>query len=618
MRRTHQQFSPHLPALARLGCAICASAITVAGCSSTPTEQVTTIENPVTPSLQDDTAPPETDYDPSLTYQGRYGIQENHSTERYRFDVAAYADDDERLAGEKLYPSHATFLQRWSGEAVPSVQTIGTYVKQLDDTIYAGVEIAVQGGLEPTLEPKTTILTGALEYLTEHRSVAADGAVARVAAALRLGGAEPAVPADLEDDVTAVRDDFLAAADESKPFGFYTWSEDLQHIWQQDRLLQREMPADQACALAEAIAADPARRDRYVQLTQLYTKLTNPLYSSLVPVLDTASDASCLALGSRAFLSRSETPEVALFNALYPDGIPADADLMGELITAIRQGSIDLTPKDGDGWYQHQLYALETLLVTDRSEERAKIAFMARYKQRLQEAFSSMLVQHRETHAKQADVAAGSVAMPLTPHFRLEPLATVYARHARSYVFLEAALESVLGAGALDAAVSVNASGPEQETLRARIERARDLLYGLYIVAAQDIGMPIALSKPGDPAPETWPPLASAADQWLGGLEADPIAQSDVRVIVPIAYLDSGRMKYWAVIGVRGTLGGYSYISGMDVSPPKPEDQARIWLPTEQFLEVESSPTPLTRQEFRQLCDQAGTAEAIKAALEQR
>ena len=96
------------------------------------------------------------------------------------------------------------------------------------------------------------------------------------------------------------------------------------------------------------------------------------------------------------------------------------------------------------------------------------------------------------------------------------------------------------------------------------------------------------------------------------------MAANDVRVIVPIAYLDDGRTKYWAVIGVRATLAGYSFIHGMDVSPPAPDEQARVWLPTEQFLEVTSSSTPLTRDEFRQLCDDNGSAEAIQAALEAR
>jgi len=74
-------------------------------------------------------------------------------------------------------------------------------------------------------------------------------------------------------------------------------------------------------------------------------------------------------------------------------------------------------------------------------------------------------------------------------------------------------------------------------------------------------------------------------------------------------------MKYWAVIGVCATVAGYSFIQGMDVSPPKPDEQAGYWLSSEQFLEVTSSATPLTRDELRAQCDGAKTADAIKAAL---
>jgi hypothetical protein len=584
-------------------------------------DEVSVEDNPIQPSLTDDTAPAETKFDPSLDHVGRYGQTENHSDERFRFDVAAYRDAAEQQRADVLYPSHASFLTT-RPDAIPSVQTIGTYVKQLDDTIYAGVERAVQDGLAPTIEPKRTVLSGALGYLVDHRSAAGDDAAAMVAAALALGGQEPSVPSDLATKVEQQKASFLASPAESKPFGFYTWSDELKRIWQQDRLLQRTLPsAESSCALAQAIAADASRRTRYVQLTQLYSRLTNPLRSSLVPMLDVAASPSCASMGPQSFLSASRTPEVTLFEKLYPDGVPASADLMEDLIKAIRAGTVNLAPQPGDGWYQHQLFALETLLVTDRSEERAKIAFMARYKKRLQEAFKTMLVQHRETHAKQADsvgdMAAGP-GVPPTPHFRLEPLATVYVRHARSYVFLEAALDAVLGAAALDAAVSVEAGGPVTETVRARIRRARDLFFGLYIVSCQDIGLKPSLGAAGDPEPARWDALARAADAWLIALAGDPVAKSDVRVIVPIAQLGDGRMKYWAVIGVRATLAGYSYIHGMDVSPPKPEDQARVWLPTEQFLEVQSSATPMTREEFRQLCDQKGSAEAIKSALEAR
>jgi hypothetical protein len=585
------------------------------------TQEDVTYQNPSDPSDIDDTAPAPTTYDEALSYVDRRGLTVNNSVQRFRFDVAPFADDTEKANAAKLYPSHAAHLAAHSG-AIPSVQTVGTYVKQLDDTIYAGVERAAQDGLAPTLTPKRAILSEALAYLGANRSPAGDGAMTVVAAALRLGGAAASVPPELEAGVAAETKGFLDDPLRSKPFGFYTWSDQLRAIWQQDRLLQGTLDPASACALAGAIGADASRRDRYAKLVELYSRLTNPVSSSLLDLVPIASDASCVAkAGGHAFLSSSKTVEVALFEKLYPAGIPSDANLMQDLIDAIRAGKVDLAPKPDDGWYQYQEYALETLLVTDKSEERAKIAFMAKYKKRLQEAFETMLVEHRETHAKQAGGAetVSAPAPPPIPEFRVEPLATVYVRHARSYVFLEAALDAALGPTALDQASAVGASGAEPETLRARIRRSRDLFYGLYIVAAQDVGLKPKLDATGDPAANDWAALAKGADHWLEALPTDPVAAADVRVMIPIADLDGQRARYWAVIGVRTTLAAYSFINGSDTSMPTGADQiARVSLPTEQFLEVTSSAVPMSRDDFRALCDKAGTAEEIQKALEAR
>lgn len=608
--------------------ALCATCVAVAMLACTgpggDAYEVDVAENPIRPEPTDDTAPAATAYDATLSYTGRNGWSENHSTDRFRFDVAPLASDAERVDAELLFPSHAAHLAAHRG-ALPSVQTIGTYEKQLDDQIYAGVELAVQRGLDPTLEPKRSILGESLKVLAAHRSSGADQAIVVIAAALEVGGAKAAVPADLAAAVEAEKAAFAANAKLSKPIGFYTWSAELKAIWAQDRLLQQELPsAASACAFAAAIAADPTRQQRYLTLVTLTSRMTNPLESSLVDLLPIASDPGCAATAAaslRAFISASQTPEVALFRKLYPNGVPEGADLMQDFIDAIRAGTLDLTPGPNDGWYAHQLHALETLLVTDKSEERAKVAFMARYKKRLQEAFETMVTQHRETHVKQADTvalpaAAEGPAPP--PDFRVEPLATVFVRHARSYVFLEAALDATMGQAFLDAAVTVGAGGPTTMSLRTQLHRSRDLFFGVYLVACQDLGLRPSLGAGGDPKPEAREALAKAADAWLLGLASDQVTKSDVRVMIPIASLTETRSRYWAVIGVRTTIAGYSFIQGTDVSPPPPDEQTRAALPTEQFLEVASSAVPMTREEFRALCDQHQTAEAIQAALEAR
>jgi hypothetical protein len=592
----------------------------LAGCGP-DTVDVAVSADPTPPGPTDDAAPPPTPYDASLTFTDRRGLQANHSTDRFRLDVAAFRDDAERSDAGVLYPSHGAFMAAHP-DALPSIQTVVTYEKALDDAIYAGVELAEQRGLAPTLAPKTEVLAGALDWLAAHRSAAADEAIALVAAGLEEGGARPDVPPDLEGAVAGVRARFAADPARSKPIGFYTWSADLEAIWRQDRLLQGSLPsAGSACALAAAIAADAGRKARYLELLALYSRLTNPLEASLADLLPLAGGASCeaaAAASEHAFLGASRTPEVELFRRLYPNGVPAGADLMQGLVNAIRAGTLDLAPKPADGFYAQQLFALETLLVTDRAEERAKVAFMARYKKRLQEAFETLLVQHRETHAKQTGDTLTSNDVTPTPDFRVEPLATVFVRHARSYVFLEAALGAVLGDRVLDDARTEDAGGATQVSLRAQIRANRDLFYGLYLIACQDLGMRPALGAVGDPDPAALPALAAAADAWLLGLGADPAAKADVRVMIPIATIDESHVRYWAVIGVRETLAGYSFIDGMDVSPPPAERQRRVPLPTEAFLEVTSSAVPLGRDELRALCDAQRTPEAIRAALEAR
>ncbi len=574
--------------------------------------------------LLDDTAPAITGYDETLTFDGT----ENRSQARFRFDVSAYANDAEKNAAEILYPSHAAMLNAQSPftTRIPSVQTVGTYVKQLDDTLYAGIEHALQQGVPNAVNSKRDILSGSLTELLAHRDVANDSAAVIAAAALRLGGGTAEVPSDLESSVQGAIDAFNADLAKSKPIGFYTWSPELQGIWKQDRFLQNVISPAAACALAHAIAADPARTLNYASLTQLYSRLTNPLYSSLMDRLEVQGQA-CLELPlandrSPAFLSPSESAEITLFEKLYPLGVPADADLMKDLIAAIRNGTVDLTPAPNAGWYAHQTYALETLLVTDKSEERSKIGFTAKYKKRMQEAFSTMIVQHRETHVKQLAISrtvSGHVEPP-SPTFTVEPLATVYVRHARSYVFLEQAIDTIYGAALLDTAHPIGASGEVNGvSLRERIRHARDMFFALYLRSAFELGFHPQLGD-GEPTQDEWPTLLSTAKgSYLGELTSGEFASADVRVVVPIAQLSETQFKYWAVIGVRTTLAAYSFIDGTSMAAPSdPYSSARVALPTEQFIEYTGSANPPTREEFRAICDDKKTAAAIQAALEAR
>jgi hypothetical protein len=528
--------------------------------------------SPLVASQDDDKAPPVPAADPSLDFKTARGV-ENHSELRFRFDIAAYANADERAAGAQLYPSHAAFLRAHPG-ALPSVQTVVTYGKQLDDAIFATVERA-------TDRDARLVAADTLARLLAHRSDAGDEAIVVLAAATSAQA-----PAELAARITAFVRGFDADPARSRPIGYFAASDELRAIWRRTRMLQTRLSGPAACATAAVIAGDTALAKRYRAIVDVARVLTNPP--------DSLVTGDC---APHAFLGAAKTVEGALYDRLYPAGAPVNADLMRDLVTAIRSGTVDLAPQPGDGWYQYQEWALETLLVTDRAQERSKIAFTARYQRRLREAFASLLTQHRETHVVHSgSKLAGAVPPPRVPSFRVEPLATVYLRHAQSYVALEAALAPLV---------------PLDDALRAQLHHARDLFLGAYWIACEDLGM-----RPTIPVQ---PELVDAAQRWLADLAADPIAAADARVIVPIAQLANHRAKYWVVIGVRETLAGYSYIDRDDAGGQPPADRiARVPLPTEQFVEAESSDVPPTREELRALCDRYRTADAIRAALAAR
>ncbi len=81
--------------------------------------------------------------------------------------------------------------------------------------------------------------------------------------------------------------------------------------------------------------------------------------------------------------------------------------------------------------------------------------------------------------------------------------------------------------------------------------------------------------------------------------------------------MHAGGVICGSTIGVRTTLASYSFIKGATLEAPNPDDELRVALPTEQFIEYTGSDTSPTRGELRKICDENKTADAIQAALEE-
>jgi len=274
--------------------------------------------------------------------------------------------------------------------------------------------------------------------------------------------------------------------DRSKPIGFYTWTPELQRTWRFYRFLQHEFDTDQLAIPRDVAAVLKDHADllkQYRAINAFYGRLTNPLICLPVDALiDTSQDVRSLAKqrvashSAVAVFPPSTSRETELFERLFPDGLPADANLMVTLIRRIRSGEVDLKPSakhDADGWYQYQVYALETMLLPGRGQEDEKLLLTAEYKKRLVEAFKAMITTRRETHSRnalpvkcaEATLSRGQVS----PRLRVEPCATFYLRTARAYAFLQNFLQSTVGRQRLEKLHGLKQGGTREATLDAEL-----------------------------------------------------------------------------------------------------------------------------------------------------
>jgi hypothetical protein len=305
---------------------------------------------------------------------------------------------------------------------------------------------------------------------------------------------------------------------------------------------------------------------------------------------------------------------------------------MADLITAIRDGKVDLKPGEQSGWYDYQLYALETLILPEGSEGSDKLMLSKKYKLRLLEAFKAMVTKTRETHIRQLDAAVGSEAAPrtpenpVTPRLRLEPNPSYYLRMARSYAFLQTFLAATVQD--LNGMPGWRATGQRDSGLGDELENMRMLFYGFYFACCEDIGL-----KPQTLTSEIDQPdyCRAIAAKWLEDWETDPDLSVDTRVAVPI-YRDDRVSRFWCTVGVRPIKLVADYRRAPSWRPmPHPERGIEEWqeVPSAQleplrcvilgdeFLEIElGKAATVSRDELRRACDAGGTREQITAALQ--
>jgi hypothetical protein len=526
-------------------------------------------------------------------------------------------------------------------EMLPSANLLDGAAKQFDDGLVAALDLACyrgELGAAPFGAPAAPKFIRAVFDALPNESPARPF----LAAALELAGDMVPLPAE-----QGARREILLALFErdtvrSQPIGFYTWTKELGDVWRFFRFLQHEfdqrdlgVPRD----IAAVLAADSELAAQYAAINGFYSRLTNPL--SCLPasaLAGTTDDLPTLAqrLGARratvAVFPPSTSRETELFSSAFPMGLPAGANLMSALIERIKSGEVMLAPRADDGWYQHQVYALETLLLPSAGQERDKLLLTAAYKERLVEAFKALLTKRRETHARQLEFGVGAAAPPgpseVRPRLRVEPCSTYYLRTARAYGFLEDFLTAAVGRESLAKLHGLKQGGTREANLADELAAMRLRSYGFYFVSCEDIGMKPQLAD-GEPVDQA--AAMKAALDWLAQTESDEDLACDTRVSVPI-YVDpiANKTRLWATLGVRLARLEASYARGPKIRPRGEGGEVGEWkdaeryqlgtsdyvIAVDEFAEIElAGLRSLTREQLRATCDEQKTKERIVEAL---
>jgi hypothetical protein len=620
------------------------------GCNSNVDVVEVTDRNPPPPvndGLVDDLLEDkETVFDPErVDRRPLDGWRINQSAAVIRLDVPL-AQPDLQPGLLYLFPSYRAAMQyAESQQSLVSVNMIDNKAKQFDDGLYAAIDLAYFQGHADRLPSHTQLVKRLLEAVGDNSP-----ATPFLAAGLTRGGQEtPAQDRAARDKWIAM---FQANPALAKPIGFYTWSEPLRRCWAFMRFFQQSLeprnPGQRAVinALTVALNANEKLKADYQSATQFYGRLTNPLGQlSLIDMIgvDLSSDAIVeqlrISKGMNdtgvVFFPPSTSRETELFYRLFPEDLPESANLMQELIRAIRSGEVDLTPRPDSGWYDHQVYALQTLLLPERGEECNKLLLTKPYKKRMLEAFAALVTKRRETHVRQLlekksvkNKPAPKELKTVSPRLRLEPCPSYYVRTARSYAFLSNFLVASLGDETLRELHGLRATGLRSENLANELAVQRDLFYGFYLLSCEDIGHKPALHD-GEVADRD--ACYSAAEKWIEKFHEDPDLAEDTRVAVPI-HSDpmKGTTRLWVTLGVRLTKLDALFVRAPSIKPTEGDGdwtevemsklKASLHLiAVDEFAEVEiPTLSPPDREEFRQICDKYRTKEKILEALATR
>jgi hypothetical protein len=576
----------------------------------------------------------------------------NQSDAIIALNVQMVREDQERLLLQ-LQPTYAE-LQSIAPEAfgadviLPSVNMVDGKVKQFDDGLFAALETMALRGSVDCIASYPDMFRRWLKQLPADSEAAA---FLQVGISLANDGKKGE---ELEiknpEAVEKYRRKFAADAAKSKPISFYTWSEDLKNCWHFMNFFETSFPLDSPVLkdLQSVLAKDEELLKEYRSAVAHYSGLSNPSADlSLADLVEidlsdmAAVNAKAQSIGLKVTLisifPEATSREAELINKLFPNGLPGGTDLMMELVRRIRSGEVDLTPRPSDslrpsGWYDYQVYALETLILSEKGEEFNKLLLSRSYKQRMLDAFKAMITKRRETHARTMKTdAMAPAARPLEsiqPRLRVEPAPTYYLRTARSYQFLEQHLIKTLGPDCLKKLKGLKQSGQREQSLADELASMKQLFYGLYLVSCDDIGLKPSL---GETDEVDQAKAYDSACSWLATIWSDPDMSVDTRVAVPV-FFDriNQRTHLWITTGVRLTKLDTRYATPPRIRPAGSSEDWQVVEPNklknslylvavDEFAQIElPGIRAISREELREALPSGKTREEVISILEER
>ena len=164
----------------------------------------------------------------------------NASAAVLRLDVPMLMPDADAALLELRSSYAAAIAHAPSGmNVLPSINLIDGKSKQFDDGLFAAIDLAYYQGLPPKLDGLVALSKRIHERVAPDAPRVGD----LLAAALKIAGED--VNTGQPKQSAAWLGDFDSDAKYSKPFSFYTWSDEAERAFRFMRFLQRPLPTDQ-------------------------------------------------------------------------------------------------------------------------------------------------------------------------------------------------------------------------------------------------------------------------------------------------------------------------------------------------------------------------------------